>query len=289
MTLTNKSRSRKPLVALMGEFSAGKSTLANLLLGEALSPIQATATQVPPILYRHGEAAAFRTRLDGTQEPLDPGDLRSATPGTTKMITIQAEADFLRACDLVDMPGTSDPNMPADTWDSLLPEVDCVLWCTPATQAWRQSEAALWERVAQPLRDRSLLVVTRMDKILTERDRLRVLRRVQQSVDGLFLDVLPAMLLPALKAADDPQVLEETGVSALIDRLAEVIDADAAARQQTVRLVEAAAQPLTRTEPSLVQDAPESGAGQEMRVMPRRVVMDGARTQRPRHEAGGRA
>jgi GTPase Era involved in 16S rRNA processing len=41
-------------VAILGEFSSGKSTLANVLLGRVSSPVRVTATQVPPIWYTHG-------------------------------------------------------------------------------------------------------------------------------------------------------------------------------------------------------------------------------------------
>ena len=38
---------RRPRVALMGEFSAGKSTLSNLLIGKSALPVNVTATQLP--------------------------------------------------------------------------------------------------------------------------------------------------------------------------------------------------------------------------------------------------
>ena len=37
----------RPRIALMGEFSSGKSTLLNLLIGEALLPTKVTATELP--------------------------------------------------------------------------------------------------------------------------------------------------------------------------------------------------------------------------------------------------
>ena len=40
---------RKPRVALMGEFSAGKSTLTNVLLGQKSIPVRVTATSLPPV------------------------------------------------------------------------------------------------------------------------------------------------------------------------------------------------------------------------------------------------
>ena len=54
------------------------------------------------------------------------------------------DTEILNLCDIVDMPGISDPNMDADVWRNMLHLADSIIWCTPATQAWRQSEAAVW-------------------------------------------------------------------------------------------------------------------------------------------------
>ena len=55
---------RKPQVALMGEFSAGKSTLLNMLLGQDPLPVRITATSVPPIWISFGENAAIKVKRD---------------------------------------------------------------------------------------------------------------------------------------------------------------------------------------------------------------------------------
>ena len=46
---------RRPRVCLMGEFSAGKSTLSNLLLGAEALPVNVTATQLPPVWISEGD------------------------------------------------------------------------------------------------------------------------------------------------------------------------------------------------------------------------------------------
>lgn len=224
MTQESAPNPRPPRVALMGEFSAGKSTLANLLLGQDSSPVQVTATQLPPVWYRYGPPEAQRITNDGGSEPLPMDDWSQVRPDDTRMISVGLEADILHACELIDMPGTADPNMAPDFWSRFLPEVDLAIWCTPANQAWRQSEAALWEQVPPLLWTKSLLLVTRIDQMQTERDRARVIARVRGEAGALFRDVLPISLTRALAGRDDQEVLAATGAAALVEFLCHALE-----------------------------------------------------------------
>ena len=207
---------RKPRIALMGEFSAGKSTLANLLLGQERSPVQVTATQLPPVWYTLGTGQAERVLPGGGSEPIAPADWHAADPTDTEMIRVRIEADLLYAFDLVDMPGSSDPCMIPDVWSRVLPQVDMVIWCTPANQAWRQSEAAMWELVRPELWESSLLLVTRMDKMQSDSDRRRVMARVRAEAGDMFREVLPIALPAAIAGRDDAEAREDTGAAALV-------------------------------------------------------------------------
>lgn len=214
----------RPRVALMGEFSAGKSSVANLLLQADLSPVQVTATQLPPIWYRRGAQGAARIDIDGTVEALPPASLTKVDAATTRLISVFRDEEFLDAFELLDMPGTSDPNMVPEFWEPLIPELDLVIWCTPATQAWRQSEAALWSLMPRALQAQSLLLVTRIDMLRDARDRARVLHRVEDECAGLFRKVLPIDLRGALAQRDDMAVLHQTGADALFEFLAEMME-----------------------------------------------------------------
>ena len=214
---------RKPRIALMGEFSAGKSTLINLMLGRPVVPTRVTATQLPPIWITADTVEAWREGVDGGRHPLDPERLEEAPLTGTAFLHLGMESEVLEVCDLIDTPGISDPNMPAETWQRAAAEADGVIWLTHATQAWRQSEAAVWDQMPDALRARSLLLVTRIDKLLTESDRARVLHRVRRETAGKFRAVLPIALLDALAAGDDGDKWAACGGQAFSDALLEVI------------------------------------------------------------------
>lgn len=205
---------RKPRIAIMGEFSAGKSTLSNLLIGAPALPTQITATQLPPVWIAFGDRPPARVDLDGNETPIDLGDLTSVSTETTHFIRVFHKTDALALCDLIDMPGISDPNMPAKVWERAADLADAVIWCTHATQAWRQSEAAVWDGFSDRLADRSLLLLTRFDKITAARDRQRVVRRVERETQGLFRGVYPISLTQAIAADDDPDLWQSSGADA---------------------------------------------------------------------------
>lgn len=219
-------KGRKQRIALMGEFSAGKSTLMNLLLGCDPMPVRITATRVPPVWVTYGTEAAVRVRKDGREEELVVEALAETPLDGTKLIRLSLDSDILNLCDLIDIPGISDPNMKHEDWLGLLGEVDCVIWCTHATQAWRQSEAALWEQVSTAATKPNFLVVTQFDKLRTERDRARVLARLEAETDGAFEAILPLATLDAINAGVDETAWEQSGGAALIEQLVTILVAE---------------------------------------------------------------
>ena len=226
---------QKPRLILMGEFSSGKSTLSNILLGGATLPTQVTATRLPPVHVTYGAPSAYALTHAGDVVEIDLANLSALTPEDFRSLHLTMQADTLELCDLVDMPGISDPNMPADTWDALARSTDHVIWCTHATQAWRQSEAAAWDRMRDATSGQNLLLVTQFDKLRSPRDRARVLGRVVAETTGKFSAVFPVSLLDAVAAGDDFDAWAESGAHAFMEHLVEILLAPLAPSEPATR------------------------------------------------------
>jgi len=222
--MTDPYPPKKPCIALMGEFSAGKSTLCNLLLQSRILPEQVTATRLPPIWFRHAPGDDHRLGLDGNIEPIDGQAVSNLPIDGTRAICLYREAEILQRCDLIDFPGISDPNIGSEIWDRVIGEASAVIWLTHATQAWRQSEIAVWESLPVTLRAHSVLLVTRFDKLTSDRDKRRVLARLAQETNGLFDKIFPISLLQAVHGQGNPQTWESSGAPAVLDHLNALID-----------------------------------------------------------------
>lgn len=261
MPAGNASASRKPRLALMGEFSAGKSTLANMLIGVQHLPVQVTATQLPPVWISQGNAPPYRVDLEGKSIPVSLARLEDVPIVETAYIRMFEQSDILSLCDIIDMPGISDPNMPAAVWQRVLPQADGVIWCTHATQAWRQSESAIWATMTPQLQQRSLLLLTRIDKIVADRDRDRIVKRVAKETTGQFSGpCLPISLTRAIAARNDPIAFEAAGATAFFSALTEVLQAIS---------VDLGHQPDLKQQASLFGDAHTVAT-----VLPRRIRPD---------------
>ncbi|WP_428547661.1 dynamin family protein [Profundibacter sp.] len=178
--------SRKPVIALMGEFSSGKSTLLNMLVGQSILPTQVTATRLPPVWLRYGDKSPFWVDRNGDHHDVAIDDLSSVPVKEARYIRIYAISEQLEKCDLIDTPGISDPNIPTDSWINTIGYANSVLWCTHAGQAWRESERSQWEALPERLRENSLLLVTRADKIVSREDLDKINRRLQRETSDLF-------------------------------------------------------------------------------------------------------
>ena len=84
-----------PRVAFMGEFSAGKSTAVNLVIGARLLPTAAVATQLPPVWIAHGpEPRDYALDAAGRWSPLPGLDL--AGPGLRRFAGLRLERPLPR-------------------------------------------------------------------------------------------------------------------------------------------------------------------------------------------------
>ncbi|WP_420583987.1 dynamin family protein [Ruegeria sp.] len=217
---------RKPIFALMGEFSAGKSTLMNFLLRSHALPTQVTATQLPPVWFSWGKKQAYVQRHDGTRENITLDQLDSVGVNDVQFVRIFLESDILEAVDLIDTPGISDPKIDSDVWRRAVGQANGVLWCTHATQAWRETERATWVSLPERLQHNSLLLVTRAD-VLGAKDRQKVLRRVNREAGHLFNRSILFSARDAITARDksgDAELWGRSGGGKMVDSFLEITE-----------------------------------------------------------------
>ncbi|MBM7069118.1 dynamin family protein [Actibacterium sp. 188UL27-1] len=225
--LSLRSRlSGPPRVLIAGEFSAGKSTLANLMVGADLIPTSVLANHIPPVEFSHGEvgqahAAWWDTRVDVTFDTLDFAGLTAVEPD---YIRLNAPSPFLEKIRLADTPGTSDPATLVDLMQSVARHSDVMIWCTNAVQSWKESERRTWSELPERLRQHSVLVVTHMDLPAIRKGRQRVLDRLNRLAGDDFTQIIPFSAPDAGRAISagvvtDTEQWRNSGGEALVDQV----------------------------------------------------------------------
>lgn len=186
---------RPPRLALLGDFNSGKSSLAHLLLGGAMPSGGVIPETRAPVLFRYGEQPAlYLVGTDGKRRAIASGAIAPAMNGVkVRFVEARLPLDLLRRVEIVDVPGTANPNTAAEA-HALLPDIlrniHFALWCTPAPQAWKGNEQRAWHAMPPRLRAASLLVATQADRVRQQTDREKVLARLRRETAGYFRAVL---------------------------------------------------------------------------------------------------
>ncbi|MCS6834472.1 MAG: dynamin family protein [Anaerolineae bacterium] len=182
------------MVAVIGEFNAGKSTFVNALIGESLLPMGITPTTEHIELIRYNEVAERvpTMRDDGVREWAHPN------------IGAQGVA-------IVDTPGTGSVFQRHEkTAKAFLHRSDLVLFIISARQAFAESERAYLE-LARQYSKKIILVINQIDT-LTPAEQVEVRRFVMDQVKET-LQLEPMIFLTSARNA--LQGLNDEGMDGL--------------------------------------------------------------------------
>jgi tetratricopeptide (TPR) repeat protein/GTP-binding protein EngB required for normal cell division len=163
---------RPLLVAVMGEFNAGKSSFVNALAGADVAPTGVTPTTATVNVLRYGaEPAARVIGHDGGTRPLAAADvarflagLRADEARAIRMVEIFLPVEALRRVEIVDTPGLNSilPEHERVTRD-FLQEADAIVWVFAIGQAAKATEKAALE-LAHGAGKRVLGVLNKVDR-----------------------------------------------------------------------------------------------------------------------------
>ncbi len=205
------------LVVVVGEFNAGKSSLLNALVGEAVLAEGVTPTTSQIHLIRWGETDSRRELIEGVEE-------------------VHLPLPLLREITLVDTPGTNALERRHEALtEEYVPRSDLVLFVTSSDRPLSESERQFLQRVKQ-WGKKVVIVVNKVD-ILQSGDAveevLAYVREHGESILGVAPQVFGVSATQSLKARRDPSdgAQDVGGLKALETYLRQVLD-----RAERVRL-----------------------------------------------------
>jgi uncharacterized tellurite resistance protein B-like protein/GTPase SAR1 family protein len=163
LNISKKLQSQKFRLAVLGEFSQGKSSLLNALLGEKIQPVRALPCSGTLSILRYGAEKRVICRYrDGRQEEIALEDYKEkaaipkevAMGGTLREALAQTEIQELifehpnlelckNGVEIIDSPGLNEhPDRTALTYQ-ILKETDAAIFLANATRPLTESEQAL--------------------------------------------------------------------------------------------------------------------------------------------------
>jgi hypothetical protein len=171
----------RPRVIVLGEANAGKTSVANLLLAAAVLPDSVVANTRRPLVLHYAEAVGVTAVAGRETIALPIGQI--ATAPRLDRIDIGLPNPRLGAFDLMDTPGLSS----SAQLDALnLCSSDMLIWCTVASQAWKDSERRLWMSAPERRRRDAVLVATHRDALRDQHDLRKVRARLAAETQDLF-------------------------------------------------------------------------------------------------------
>lgn len=218
---------RPLLLAILGEFNAGKSTLVNAFVGADVAPTGILPTTATLNLLRGGAERLVRVvRRDGTTREGSYEQLKAMLGDAEKdgvdHVEIVLPSEVLERVWILDTPGS---NAPVPEHEALAAEAlrraDAALWIFDAGQAGKASEGKILAAIRASRRS----VVAALNKV----DRLRegqleeVRASLARELPELGGEVVALSARHALKArlAGDDSAWRESGFPALLARLEE--------------------------------------------------------------------
>ena len=232
--LDERLRSRRLLVAVVGEHNRGKSSLINSLIGRTWLPVGQSAPALPPVYVDAGAREHVELVYDdGQAAESTRAELLALSADDAASIgyaRVSLESPDLHGMLLVDTPGLNDPDTSrlSQTVYGLLPRADLALLVLDSAQALGASEHELIERhILRAGLHRVVVVLNRDDELEDQRQRSQVRERVVRLLTPLLGEeptILPYAARVAVRARErgDPRLLARSGYPELRTLLQEM-------------------------------------------------------------------
>jgi GTP-binding protein EngB required for normal cell division len=202
-----RERLARPLtIAIMGEFSAGKSTFVNALLGQTVAPMGVLPTTSTINVFRRGATGGARVHYrDGRIATLAAADVQpflhgldAAEAARIRHVEIERAGGRVGEAAVVDTPGLNALDaFHEQVAREFLDEADAVVWLFSATRSGAATEAGM----LQSLRAGGRQVLGVLNKVdtLDDAERVELAQYLRKQLGEVLVEVVPVCARQALE------------------------------------------------------------------------------------------
>ena len=196
-------------IAISGQFSSGKSTFLNALLGDDVLPTGITPVTSKVSYITYGATLSLSIHYNNGKK--EDGDISALehfidqriSSEEIDFVTIYAPLELLKNITFIDTPGlNSQSSLDTETTTDILKSVDGIIWLTLIDNAMKRSEEKALEEFLQTFKEKSLCVLNQKDK-LQKKDIEDSLEYVRSKFDHFFSEVVAVSSLQALESRGD--------------------------------------------------------------------------------------
>ena len=210
------ARVKDPIkIAICGQFSSGKSTFLNALLGKKVLPTGITPVTSKIIYLKYATSYQLQiTYLDGREDLLEISQLsqfvdQRIDSKDVRHVTVYAPLKLLKKIVFIDTPGlNSQSDDDTSITQSVLREVDGIIWLTLIDSAMKKSEQETLDVFLDAYGEKSICVLNQKDKV-SQVDINDTLHYVNTKFPNYFSEVIAISARQALEAMSHDQESQE--------------------------------------------------------------------------------
>ncbi len=199
-------KSKEPMqIAIIGQFSSGKSTFLNALLGQDILPTGITPITSKVCKICYGEDYILEILYkDGAKVLQSVEFLHNLNRENSKNIDhfcLYAPILLLKEINFLDTPGFNSQNADdTKTTLKILNSTDGIIWLTLIDNAGKSSEIALLKEFSTHFAQKSLCVLNQKDRLKDEKEVQTSLTYAKDAFSGIFFNCIPISAKMALQA-----------------------------------------------------------------------------------------
>ncbi|WP_149707570.1 dynamin family protein [Campylobacter concisus] len=215
-----------PLIAVIGQFSSGKSTFLNALLGQDILPSGLTPVTAKAVRLKFAKMPLLSVKfINGSESLLASSDLAELNKLGDQVsgMTLYAPSEILKEINFIDTPGLNSLR-DADTKETknTLKKVSGTIWLSLANNAAKASELESIKEILKANDLKAICLINQKDK-LSEEELENLLKHARQTYGELFEDIIAISSKQALLGItnNDKSLLEASNFNEALKAIKE--------------------------------------------------------------------